>query len=228
MLITKEMVLRALPDKARRGINDELITQINDTLNDPDMYESYRDNFLSYMNVLADGRFKIEDYLNAVKYVTQKLLGKSNTDAYMVTFPDRWKDMHHRGLTSKEMSSIISAYNKTKLVNLIFEQTMIPTWVINQDLYQKAINVQAELMLTANSEKVRSDAANSLLIHLKPPEVKKVELDIGVKDTSAIEQLKMATIELASQQKRMIEMGIVSAQDVAETKLIRVIEHEDI
>lgn len=225
-LITHEQLKRALPDKARRGINDELLNQINTTLNDVDMYETYRDNFLSYMGVLADGRFKITDYMNAIKYVTQKLMGKSNTDAYMMTFPDRWHDMFARGLSSKEMSSIISVYNKSKLVNLIFEQTMIPTWVLNQDLYQKAINVQADLMMNAQSEKVRSDSANSLLVHLKPPEIKKVELDIGVKDTSAIEQLKMATLELAGQQQRMIQAGVISAQDVAQTKLIGVIEHD--
>ena len=63
----------------------------------------------------------------------------------------------------------MTSYNKNKLVNLILEQSMIPSWVLNQDMYQKALNVQCELMLTANSEKV-SDAANSILTHLKPPQ----------------------------------------------------------
>lgn len=227
MTITTQMLTKALPPQHKHRVSDELIQSINNTLNDPDMYETYRDNFLSYLNVLGDGRFKIQDYTNAVKYVSQKLMGKTNESAYMTTFPDRYADMHARGLTAKEMSSIISVYNKSKLVNLIFEQTMIPTWVLNQDLYQKAINVQADLMLNAMSEKVRSDAANSLLVHLKPPEVKKVELDIGIKQNDDIEQLRQITVELASQQRRLIEAGVITARDTAEVKLItEVIEHD--
>lgn len=104
---------------------------------------------------------------------------------------------------------------------------MIPSWIINQDLYQKAINVQADLMLNAQSEKVRSDAANSLLIHLKPPEVKKVELDIGMKNNDDIEELRTITAELASQQRRLIEAGVIDVKQVAETRLIgKVVEHE--
>lgn len=227
MLIDEPTLKKALPDKFKNKVSDELISSINTTLNDVDMHETYRENFLSYLHVLNDGRFKIGDYVNAVKYVSQKLLGKSNESAYMATFPQRYQDMHARGLTPKEMSSIISVYNKSKLVNLIFEQTMIPTWVLNQDLYQKAINTQADLMMNAMSEKVRSDAANSLLIHLKPPEVKKVELDIGVKEGSAIDQLKQAAVELAGQQARLLQAGVVNADEVAKTKLIRVIEHEE-
>lgn len=225
--ISLEMLTKALPQQHRHRVNKELIESINQTLNDPDMYETYRDNFLSYLSVLGDGRFKIYDYVNAVKYVSQKLMGKTNESAYMATFPDRYADMHKRGLSPKEMSSIISVYNKSKLVNLIFEQTMIPTWVLNQDLYQKAINVQADLMLNAMSEKVRSDAANSLLVHLKPPEVKKVELDVGIKQNDEIEALRNITAELAAQQKRMIEAGVITAKQNAETKLItKVYEHE--
>ena len=155
-------------------------------------------------------------------------MGKTNTDAYIITFPDRYQSMLNRGLSSKEMSSIISVYNKSKLVNGIMEQSLIPTWIINQDLYQKAINVQADLMMTAVSEKVRSDAANSLLIHLKPPETKKVELDIGLKQGSEVDQLKDVLVQLASQQRQMIQTGVTTAIETAEYKLIgQVIEHDE-
>jgi hypothetical protein len=105
-------------------------------------------------------------------------------------------------------------------VNLIFEQTMIPSYVLNQDLYQKALNVQAELMVSAHSEKVRSDAANSLLTHLKMPETIKVELDIGVKEDGVIGQLRASTLELARQQRMMIEAGAMNAQETAHSKLV--------
>ena len=100
------------------------------------------------------------------------------------------------------------------------EQTLIPSYVLNQDLYQKALNVQAELMVSAKSEKVRSDAANSLLTHLKMPETQKVELEIGVKEDSAINALRATTMELARQQRMMLEAGAMNAQEVAHSRLV--------
>jgi len=228
-VISTEVLERALPAKFQASLNQDLLDTINNTLTDPDVQDTYRENFLSYLNVLNDGRFKITDYLNAVKYTTQKLMGNSNTVAYSITFPDRYKSMLHRGLTNKEMSSIITVYNKSKLVNLIMEQSIVPSWIINQHLHQKAINVQAELMVNAVSEKVRSDAANSLLTHLKPPEVTKVELDIGVKQDDEIADLKTLTAELASQQLRLIQGGLMTAKGAAEQRVVtrKVYDHEE-
>lgn len=227
MTITTEVLKHSLPDKFKNSVNDELLNNINNTLSDPDLYETYRDNFLSYMSVLNDGRYKITDYLNAVKYCTQRLMGKSQIDSYIVTFPDRYNTMIQNGKSSKEISSIVTVYNKSKLVNAIMEQSLIPSYILNQDLYQKAINVQAELMNTATSEKVRSDAANSLLTHLKPPETKKVELDIGLKQGNEVEQLRNVIAELAGKQRKFIEAGVVTAKETAEQRLIgKVIDHE--
>lgn len=226
-MLSVDVLKKALPSKYKNKVNNELLNQINQTLSDPDLYDTYKDNFISYLDVLNDGKYKIQDYMNAVKYCTHKLMGNTNTDAYIKTFPQRYQTMIDKGYTSKEMSSHISIYNKSQLVNKIMEQSLIPSWVLNQDLYQKAINVQADLMMNAQSEKVRSDSANSLLIHLKPPEVKKVELDIGLKQNSEIEELKLTLAELASQQQRMIKAGISTATDVAEQKLIRVIDYEE-
>ena len=227
MSFTIDVLKKSLPDKYKNNINQELLDSINTTLSDPDLYETYRDNFVTYMSVLNDGKYKITDYLNAVKYCTQRLMGKSQIDSYIATFPDRYDNMIKNGKTSKEMSSIITVYNKSKLVNSIMEQSMIPSWILNQDMYQKAINVQAEIMMTANSDKVRSDAANSLLTHLKPPETKKVELDIGLKQGSEVDSLRSIIAELAVERKRMIETGVVSVKETAEAKLIaQVIEHD--
>ena len=227
MTITTEVLKHSLPDKFKNSVNDELLNNINNTLADPDLYETYRDNFLSYMSVLNDGRYRITDYLNAVKYCTQRLMGKSQIDSYIVTFPDRYNTMIQNGKSSKDISSIVTVYNKSKLVNAIMEQSLIPSYILNQDLYQKAINVQAELMNTASSEKVRSDAANSLLTHLKPPETRKVELDIGLKQGNEVEQLRNVIAELAGKQRKFIEAGVVTAKETAEQRLIgKVIDHE--
>lgn len=217
--MTVEMFRQALPDKVKKSVNQELIDSINATLADPETFEAYRDNLLSYTRVMADGRFKIQNYIDAVRYVSHKLMGCSNIEAYTKTFPDKYARFVQQGVSGKDIASYVTAYNKSKLVNLIFEQTLIPSYVLNQDLYQKALNVQAELMVTAKSEKVRTDAANSLLSHLKMPETQKVELEIGVKEDSSINVLRQATLELARQQRLAIEAGQVNAREVAHAKL---------
>lgn len=218
--LTVDQFKMALPDKVKKSINQELIDQINTTLADPEMYESYRDNLLSYTKVMADGRFKVQEYVNAVKYVSHKLMGATNIEAYSKTFPDKITRFAAQGVTAKDIASYVTAYNKSKLVNLIFEQTLIPSYVLNQDLYQRALNVQAELMVAAKSEKVRSDAANSLLTHLKMPETQKVELDVKVKEDGSIGALRQATLELARAQRLAMEAGQVTAQDVAHSRVI--------
>lgn len=217
--MTVEEFKAALPEKMRKSISQDLIDVINQTLSEPELFEQYRENLLSYTKVMADGKFQIPQYLSAVKYVGFKLQGNSNIEAYSRTFPDKIQRFTQQATPAKDIAAYVSAYNKSKLVNLIFEQTLIPSYVLNQDLYQKALNVQAELMVTAKSEKVRSDAANSLLTHLKMPETQKVELEIGVREDSTIAALRATTMELSRQQRLMLEAGAMNAQEVAHSKL---------
>ncbi len=210
---------KALPDKLKKNVSQEVIDKVNLLMTDPDMCEAYRENLLSYANVMQDGRFKITSYIDAVKYVSHKLRDKTNMSAFSLTFPDKIQDWTHRGVAPKDMASYVTSYNKSKLVNLILEQTLTPMWILNQDLYQRALNTQAKLMTTAKSEKVRSDAANSIMTHLKQPETQKVELDIGVKQDSSIQALRESTMELVAQQRRMIESGSMNAQEVAHTRV---------
>lgn len=219
--LTMEQFRHALPDQMKKTVNQELVDRVNGLLAHPELFEEYRDNFLSYASVMKDGKFKMDDYINAVKYVSHKLRGATNIDAYVRTFPQKYQDFLRRGVSSKDIASYVTSYNKGKLVNLIYEQTVVPTWVLNQDLFQQALNTQAELMLTAKSEKVRSDAANSLLTHLKQPETNKIQLDIGVKQDDSIDQLQRVVQELAAQQRDAIRAGIATAQDIAHSKIIR-------
>lgn len=224
--LTMEELRKTLPEKMSKTVNQDLLDSINKVLDTPELFETYRDNFISYTSILNDGRFKIMDYVNAVKYCSHKLMGCTNLEAFIKTFPDRYNSYLANGTSSKDIASYITAYNKNKLVNSIMEQSLIPSWVLNQDLYQKAINIQAELMVSANSEKVRSDAANSLLNHLRPPEVSKVELSVGLKKDSAMEDLKNTLTELALKQQQFIGAGVTQIKDVAQQKLVKVIEHD--
>lgn len=226
MQLTKQQLDKALPRHLRGRVTEDILGTINNILLDPLLKDSYRENLLSYTSVLQDGKYRIQDYVNAVKYVTHRLLGSSQIEAYSKTFPDRIQRLVDEGSNDKTISAYVSAYNKNQLVNKILEQTLVPSHVLNADLYQRAINVQADLMLNANSEKVRSDAANSLLIHLKPPETAKVEIDMTVKKDSTIDELREATQELVRQQRELIEKRGISMKDISASKISKVIDGE--
>lgn len=218
--LSPEQFKAALPEKMRKSVSQDVIDKVNLLLANPDMHEQYRENLLSYANVLQDGKFKLTGYIDAVKYVSLKVCGLTNQRAYEITFPAKIQDWVSRGVEPKDIASYISSYNKSKLVNLILEQTLVPTHILNADLYQKALNVQADLMLTARSEMVRTTAANSVLTQLKPPETKKIELAVSQNENSAIKELQAATLALAAQQRLAIQAGQMNAQEVAHSRII--------
>ncbi|WMM35592.1 hypothetical protein [Vibrio phage PJN101] len=219
----------ALPAQMKKNVNQDLIDKVNKIMANDDDREQFRDNIVGMSYVLKEGKFKLESYVNAVRYITFTMMGKTNQESYALTFPDKMRAWNTQGKTAKDISSAVAIYNKSKLVNLVREAALIPAHIYNADVFQEAINVQAELMRSANSEKVRSDAANSLLTHLKRPETQKVELDIGVKEDSAIASLRDTTAKLVEQQKAMLKSGAMSAQEVAEQKMVIMEgEYEDI
>lgn len=224
-MLTVADVERALPARLKTAATQGLVDKINQATTDPVVAEMIRDNFISYTGVLSEGRFKTEDYLNAVKYVSFKLLNLTNVDAYAKTFPQRYQSFLAQGLDSKAISSYVHAYNKGKLVQLIYEQTLVPTWVLNQNIHQEAINVQAELMRSADSEFVRMQAANSLLTHLAKPKAAGPLINLDMRETSGMSELKDTLSKLAQQQKELIQSGItakaIAEQDIIEGEVVK-------
>lgn len=219
--LTVEQFNRVLPKKMRSIIDEKFIDEINQSITDPIVAEQLRENLLGFASVLEEGKFKLPDYVNAVKYVGFKVMGDSNVVSYAKTFPDRYQALVDKGTSEKDISAYVAAYNKNKLVNLILKQTLTPTHILNADIYQRAINRQAYLMDNAKSEKVQSDAADSLMRELRPPEATKIELDIKHKEDSVIADLRETTRELVEQQKKLISSGGATAQQVAHSKIIR-------
>lgn len=226
-MLTKEMVVQALPPNLKSAATQEFTDRINNIVNDPVVADQIRDNFISYASVLKDGRFKTEDYLHAVVYVSHKLMGLSNQDAYARTFPARMQTLIAKGTSGKDISAYVHAYHKNKMVGMLLEQTLTPFWVLNQDAYQKAINTQFELMTDPDvSPKVRSDAANSIMTHLKPPEAKEVNLNVGLKESSGLSELKTALEVLAKNQVGAIQSGtptkLIAATPLVEAEFTEV------
>ena len=226
--LTMDVVRQVLPTKFARAITDENVAQWNLVTSDPDMAAYYRENFITYSKVLNEGKFTVDEYLNAVMYCSHRLAGETTKDSYLRVFPHKAAEWLVKGVKTKTQDAYVSMYNNTKLVRKIMEQSVIPIWVLNQDKAQAAINVLADLMDNADSEKVRSDSANALLNHLKKPDNLKVELDIGVKEGSELANLQKVMADLAQAQLAAIQSGGVNALGIAESRIVEaeVIEHE--
>lgn len=218
--LTLDTFKAVLPKHVKERATPALIDKVNTLFDDPHEREVYRDNLLSFSSVLQDGRFKIESYIDAVRYIGFKLRGDVNKVAYIKTFPDRYQEHLNNGKSDKDISSYIAAYNKSILVNKVREQTLIPTYILNADMHQAALNRQYAIMMNDDASfKVQSDAANSLLTHLKQPETSKLELEITHKEDSAIDSLRTAMTEFAEKQVNSIKAGTNSAHSIAQASL---------
>lgn len=218
--LSVEQLKAVMPSRQKQNITQGLVDEINLLVTEPEHREVFRNNLIGYADVMTDPNTTLPGYIRAVRYVSYKLMGYTNQESWMKTFPDRFQRLVDAEKEPSYIRSLVCAYNKGKLVNTILEQTLVPTWVLNADIFQKAINTQVVLMTGAKSEKVRTDAANSILNHLKQPEAAKVEIDIGIKHTDTVKDLKTAMVQLAQEQRDAIERGNLNAKDIAESDII--------
>lgn len=219
-MITKEELAKALPPNLKGAATQAFADMVNNVTTDPVLAEQIRNNFLSYTGVLRDGKYKTEDYLHAVTYCSFKLLNMSNQEAYFRTFPQRHAALVAKGVPTKDIAAYVSAYNKGKLVNAILEQSLVPTWVLNQDMHQKALNTQFEIMNDTNvSPKVRVEAANSLLTHLQKPKEVGPLINFDMRENSGLNEIQEALRKLASGQQAAIMSG-TTIKDIADQNII--------
>lgn len=219
------MVETALPSNLKTAATQAFTDQINNLVADPLVAEQVRQNFISYTKILQEGKFKTEDYLHAVAYVSFKHMGYSNQEAYFRTFPQRHAALTAKGTSSKDIAAYVSAYHRGKLVNLIMEQSLVPMWIVNQDAYQTAINCQLDIMNTSQSDMARTAAANSVLTHLAKPKDAAINLNLNMPETSGMLEMREMLATLARNQQRAIEGG-TTPQEIAGQRLIDVTPEE--
>jgi hypothetical protein len=219
--VSLEVFQRALPKQVRGNLTQAMVDNVNLLLAGDEQDSAHlRDGLLGWTSIMRDGKFTLKQYVNAVRYVCFKMQDATNEEAYAKTFPERYQSLLDQGLDSRRIGGYVSQFNKGLLVQKIFEQSMIPVYIFNAEIYQKAINTQAHLMVSANSELVQTQAANSLLTHLRPPDTSKIEIDMTVKEDKVIHELRSTIAELSAIQKRNIQSGLVTVKDVAHSKLI--------
>ena len=211
----------ALPKALRTSVTPALVEQVRKLAGDSEYAEFYTDNLVSYASVIKTGRYKVASYIHACKYVSHKLLGDSNADAYMKTFPSRYKRMVNKGLSDREISSFVAAYSKGQLVVKIMSQSIIPAYISNIDKLQKAIDREYHLMSHARSELVQHQAAAKLIDVLTPPEGVNMQLDVHVSADDTLSKLREVMGELAAVQLNAIQNKSVTIEHVAQSKITK-------
>lgn len=220
-MLPLETIKKLVPKAQRSLITQEFIDKIEKSVQDSLIAEEFKDNFITYLNVLSTGKYKMEDYISAIKYISFKLLGYSNVNAYAATFPERYDRLKREG--QEQIEAFASMYNKNKLVMQIYEQTIVPTYVLNAPLHQEALNELAKMIkdpTVRGMTKVK--ACEAILQHTKQPEVIKGELTIGIEQQDTIAELREVVEQLAEANKISLERNVKSLKDIAESKIIDV------
>lgn len=229
--VTVEELKILYPVKVAGKVLEQAAEILNTATEDMDyvMAKEFRDNCLSFIDILKNSKSRVSfaDYVNACKFATFKLAGNTDVRAYALTFPDRIRRMERDKVPNSHLYQYASIYSKNKTVVEVMAKLVVPTHIMFQDIFHQAVKVQSELMLDDRiSPKVRSDAANSLMTHLKTPEVKQAELKVDVQGSGAIEQLAEALGSLSGKQSEMLREGRYSLKDIREATIIEVTEDD--
>jgi hypothetical protein len=229
-MMTVEELRGSVPKHVRGMIKQNVVDVFNMLESDEgeDFAEHYRQNFVSMSSVMRGGQYSVKDYLDAVKYVAYKLMENSDIDAYQMTFPhryarlmDKYRDEGDEAyIRGAKISPFVTAYKKGDLVTKVLEQSLVPSRILNAPMFQEALNIQMGLAMTANSEIVRSTAAESVMKYTMSAEAQKIELEIGIKGQDEILALRTEMHRLASQQQTTIVSGANTSLQIAEQKLL--------
>lgn len=220
MIIERDVLAQVLPKHMQKRLNAATVGELNRILTSVDERERFKDTFIGYTSVLMEGKYSIQQYIDAVKYVSYKHMGDTNLNAFKKTFPNKILRYKQDGKNVEQINSFVSGYNKTKLVTSMMKQSAIPLYVLNQDAAQEAINAQLKIIRTSSNDLAIVKAADSLLSHLAPPVETKIAVAMGIQETPLFDQFREETRRLAEQQRALIEQGVYTAKEIAAMPIV--------
>lgn len=230
--ITKEKLKAMLPKGASHEVTDRVMELIENAENDTGVEQYYlEEQFLTHIGVIKKFKVSLEDYINAVKYVT--LVGNlSNRKAWEIVFPDRLARAEEKIRINKEkeargekfvkvnIDSHVSNYNKTPLVVELRSRASIALDIVLAPVRQRMAMKLVELadgIAAPNAygepqtvtPTVQETAAEAFVREFRPVEPNKHELKIGFSEEVIAAQKSLADAVSASaeQMKRAFEAG---------------------
>jgi len=228
-LVTIDDVKQAMPNR-KNSITQEAVDIINKSMTEPEFQgESLVQTAATYESILKGTRASIPEYLNAIRFCAYMITNDSNyTEAYKKVFIDREFVKARADLSTDdpryaELTSAASRYRRSKLVVDILTASQVPLDLIFSGHRYRAIGVLAEVMEFGKFARDRVNAAKELLAATAGADHVKIELDVGVKEDSAVKQLNDQLAEIAHRQQVLLDSNASSLEEIGSMK---VIEHE--
>jgi len=226
-MVTIEEIKKVMPLKSN-FITQEAVDIINESLTDPEFQgESLLQSASIYESVLKGSRSSVPEYLNAVRFCAYMMTNESNyTEAYKKVFVHRpfVQDRMDLPTASKkyaELTSAASRYRRTKLVVDILTVSQVPLDMIFAGARYKALAALVDVIENGQLDKDVINASKELLAATAGPENIKIELDIGVKEDSAVKDLNHQLSIMAAKQAELLTSGAVSLETIGNMKVTK-------
>lgn len=211
--LTVSDLQKAIPSR-KNAITEEIVEIINQSHLEPEFQgDDLLGTMITYENIMAKNRAGIREYIDAIKFCAYLVSMEDNyTEAYKRTFSYREfvKDRMNVATDSSKYSELTSAasrYRKSRLVVDILTYSQVPLDIMFSGYRYKAIGVLAKEMETAQYSRDRISAAKELLAAVKGPESMKIELDVGIKENSAVQSLNDQLAQFASSSLIHLQAG---------------------
>jgi len=249
--LTKETLKKHLPKGTSHQVTDEVMNMIYQMEDVTGMEQKDLEfELLSNMNIAKELKVDLDDYVNALKYVVcQRTM--SNRKAWELVFPDRLakaeaklaeneaKKARGEKYVEVNIDSMVSNYNKNKVVVKLTSQLMIAAHIQYAPMFHAAIKKQFDLMNgkaapNANGEPmtvtphVQHMAAKELALLTQAPEEAKIEVDINVNQGSIIDEYEKAIGMMAEAKMKAIEEGHDMLEMINAPVRVKEVRDEDV
>ena len=213
-VITKEEIQKALPSR-KNTITDELVALLNASQTEPEFQgESLLQTATTYEQLMVKNKASLRQYLDAIRFCAYMIsLNDNATEAYKKTFyyRDFVKERLNEPSDSSKYVELVSAANRYKvtsnLVKDIMTYSQLPIKLMFRGYGYEAMGVLHQIMHYGKLDRDRVAAAKEILNMVKDDETLKIELDIGVKENSAIVQLNEQLAHFAHQSLIHLQHG---------------------
>lgn len=228
--VSLEKLKELFPNK-KNTLNQQTVDLINAAQQDPEFDGvSIISSMMTHKGLIDKHSASMAEYVNAVRFcgIMQSDYKMTATEAYKRVFFDREHvqkclkeaDGDTSSSAYRELTSAASRYNKSPLVVDIMTQADVPLYLLLGGLRFEMSLALANEARTAPLAKDRIAAMDKFLTHVKPPENIKLEMDIGVKKDSIIDDYEQAMAKMVAKQKELIALG-ANVKDIANASIVK-------
>ncbi|AUR92034.1 hypothetical protein NVP1188A_27 [Vibrio phage 1.188.A._10N.286.51.A6] len=187
-----------VPKNMKKHLHPKLEQEIVKQLEADETGDMYRDTLITNTDLMSKYSSNPERYSRAVKFVSCLNLGKKVYEAFALSHPEKYheyrQEMRNGNLTKSTLTKKLSLkganFKKTQMVTELMARSMIPLALTYDHYRHEGVQVLADLMHNADSERVQMESADKLLTHLNLDTTEfKTSADVEESTSSAISML---------------------------------------